>query len=147
MSTLKLSVDYPQAMKYLSGNDTEGGNRMNESKTTTPTIGMTIDEVAQALRVDEKTVRKLIKEEGLPARIVGRGYRIEEGALKKWLAGKQKETIDSLFEEFKANPMAAADRILSGLATVTGSTKDDLRLQLDKCLHPEDYEDDGGKTS
>lgn len=52
----------------------------------TPLIGMTIDETAQALRVDEKTVRKLIKEQGLPARIVGRGYRIEEGALRKWLA-------------------------------------------------------------
>ena len=120
---------------------------MDEGKTV-PTIGMTIDEVAQALRVDERTVRRLIKEEGLPARIVGKGYRIEEGALKKWLAGKQKETIDSLFEEFRTNPMAAADRILGGLAEVTGSTKEDLRLQLDKCLHPEDYEDsDGRKTS
>ena len=60
---------------------------MDESKTATiPTIGLTVDEVAKALRVDEKTVRKLIKIEGLPARIVGRGYRIEEGALRRWLA-------------------------------------------------------------
>lgn len=60
---------------------------MDEGKTaTTPTIGLTVDEVAKALRVDEKTVRKLIKTEGLPARLVGRGYRIEEGALRRWLA-------------------------------------------------------------
>ena len=82
-----IPVAYPQGMGYLSRNDTEGGSRMNESTTaTTPTIGLTVDEVAKALRVDEKTVRKLIKTEGLPARIVGRGYRIEEGALRKWLA-------------------------------------------------------------
>lgn len=60
---------------------------MDESKTATiPTIGLTVDEVAKALRVDEKTVRKLIKTEGLPARLVGRGYRVEEGALRRWLA-------------------------------------------------------------
>lgn len=59
---------------------------MSEDKTTMPTIGMTIDEVAQALRVDDKTVRKLIKEQGLPARVVGRKYLIEEGALRRWLA-------------------------------------------------------------
>lgn len=64
---------------------------MSDGKTAAPTIGMTIDEVAQALRVDEKTVRKLIKEQGLPARIVGRGYRIEEGALRRWLASGSDE--------------------------------------------------------
>ena len=87
MGAQTLPVDYPQGMGYLSRNDTEGGSRMNESTTaTTPTIGLTVDETARALRVDEKTVRKLIKEQGLPARIVGRGYRIEEGALRRWLA-------------------------------------------------------------
>ena len=60
---------------------------MKESTTaTTPIIGLTVEEVAKALRTDDKTVRKLIKEQGLPARIVGRGYRIEEGALRAWLA-------------------------------------------------------------
>ena len=60
---------------------------MKESTTaTTPIIGLTVEEVAKALRTDDKTVRKLIKEQGLPARIVGRGYRIEEGALRAWLS-------------------------------------------------------------
>lgn len=118
---------------------------MDESKV----IGMTVDEVAKSLRVDVKTVRKLIKEQGLPARLVGRSYRIEEGALRQWLAARRQATFDSLFELFKTNPTAAADQVMGWLSEATGSTKEDLRQQLDKCLHPEDYEDkDGsGKTS
>jgi len=60
---------------------------MNESTTATPPIiGLTIDEIAQALRTDDKTVRRLIKEEGLPARKIGRRWLVEEGALRRWLA-------------------------------------------------------------
>lgn len=51
-----------------------------------PVVGMTIDECARVLRCNAKTVRELIKCEGLPARIVGRGYRIDIDALKAWLA-------------------------------------------------------------
>ena len=51
-----------------------------------PRVGLTVDEVAQSLRVDSKTARKLIKEQGLPARLVGRGYRVDVDALKAWLA-------------------------------------------------------------
>ena len=51
-----------------------------------PRVGLTVEEVAQALRTDDKTVRRLIKEEGLPARIIGRGYRVDVDALKRWLA-------------------------------------------------------------
>lgn len=51
-----------------------------------PLIGMTAEEAAQSLRVDVKTVREAIRSGGLPARLVGRGWRIEEGALRAWLA-------------------------------------------------------------
>ena len=51
-----------------------------------PTVGMTVEEVAKALRCNVKTVRELIKGEGLPARLVGRGYRVDVDALKAWLA-------------------------------------------------------------
>ena len=51
-----------------------------------PTVGMTIEECARVLRCNERTVRDLIKNEGLPARFIGRGYRVDIDALKEWLA-------------------------------------------------------------
>ena len=52
-----------------------------------PVIGLTVDEAAAALRTDDKTVRKLIQQPGgIPARIVGRAYRIDPGALRAWVA-------------------------------------------------------------
>ncbi len=71
---------------------------MEESRTGIPPIGLTLAEAAEALRIDDKTLRKLIKEQGLPARLVGRGYRIEEGALRAWLAsgtGEGRNKADS----------------------------------------------------
>ena len=55
--------------------------------------GLTVDEVAQSLRVDSKTARKLIREQGLPARLVGRGYRVDVDALKAWLAAGGSEGL------------------------------------------------------
>lgn len=51
-----------------------------------PLIGMTLEETADALRVDRKTIFKLIKESGFPARKVGVGWRIDPDAVKHWLA-------------------------------------------------------------
>ncbi len=51
-----------------------------------PAVGMTVEECAKVLRCNAKTVRELIKSGGLPARTVGRGYRIDHDALKAWLA-------------------------------------------------------------
>lgn len=53
-----------------------------------PLIGMTLDEAAEALRVDSKTLRGLIKQGDFPARKVGKGYRIDPEAVKRWLAEK-----------------------------------------------------------
>ena len=53
-----------------------------------PAVGMTLEEAADALRVDSKTLRRLIKEEGFPARKVGVGWRIDPDAVKLWLAEK-----------------------------------------------------------
>ena len=55
-------------------------------KATWPLIGMTIEEAAEALRVDPKTVRTAIREGSLPARKVGVGWRIDPDAVKAWLA-------------------------------------------------------------
>lgn len=51
-----------------------------------PIIGMTVEETAAALRIAPYTVRMLIKNEGLPARKLGKGYRIDPDAVKAWLA-------------------------------------------------------------
>ena len=51
-----------------------------------PLIGMTIEEAAEALRVDHKTIRAAIREGGLPARKLGVGWRIDPDAVKAWLA-------------------------------------------------------------
>lgn len=51
-----------------------------------PVIGMTLDEAAEALRVNTKTLRDLIKQGDFPARKVGKGYRVDPEAVKAWLA-------------------------------------------------------------
>ena len=50
-----------------------------------PLIGMTLEETAEALRVDSKTLRTLIKAGNFPARKVGVGWRIDPDAVKRWL--------------------------------------------------------------
>ncbi|MDL2279233.1 helix-turn-helix domain-containing protein [Desulfovibrio sp. OttesenSCG-928-G11] len=59
-----------------------------------PIIGMTLDEAAQALRVDPKTLRTLIKAGDFPARKVGKGYRIDWDAAKLWLASSTGQATD-----------------------------------------------------
>lgn len=51
-----------------------------------PMIGLTVDEAAAALRTDDKTIRKLIQSGEIPARMVGRGYRLDPDALRAWVA-------------------------------------------------------------
>ena len=51
-----------------------------------PSLGMTVEEAAEALRVDKKAIFKALQEGGLPARKVGRGYRISPAAVDAWLA-------------------------------------------------------------
>lgn len=56
-----------------------------------PLIGMTTEEAAKSLRVDVKTVQDAIKEGGLPARLVGKGWRISPKALEEWIASGKGE--------------------------------------------------------
>jgi len=51
-----------------------------------PTIGLSVEECAAALRVSEDAVRDAIRRGGLPAKRIGKGYRIDVDALKAWLA-------------------------------------------------------------
>lgn len=65
-----------------------------QEKITWPIVGLTIDEAAAALRVDKKSIFTAIKENGLPARKVGRSWRISPAAIDAWLA--QGHTKDAL---------------------------------------------------
>ncbi len=61
-----------------------------------PAIGMTADEAAEALRVDRKTIFKLLQRGDFPARKVGVGWRIDPDAVKAWLAsGRGREQDDT----------------------------------------------------
>lgn len=51
-----------------------------------PHVGLTVDEAAASFRVDRKTIFTAIREGGLPARRVGKGYRISLAAMDSWLA-------------------------------------------------------------
>ena len=55
-------------------------------KANWPIIGMTLEEAADALRVDRKTIFKAIQDGGLPARKVGVGWRIDPDAVRTWIA-------------------------------------------------------------
>ena len=64
---------------------------MVDEKADWPLIGMTLDEAADALRVNTKTLRMLIKEGDFPARKVGKGFRVDPDAVKSWLAKPRPE--------------------------------------------------------
>ena len=49
-------------------------------------VGLTVDEAAAALRVDRKAIFRALQEGGLPARKVGKGFRISHSAIEAWLA-------------------------------------------------------------
>ncbi len=51
-----------------------------------PFVGLTVEEAAASLRVSVQTVRDAIKTGGLPARLIGKGWRIDLDALKAWVA-------------------------------------------------------------
>lgn len=61
-----------------------------------PLVGLTLDEAASVLRVDKRSILKAIQEGGLPARKVGKGWRISHAAIDAWLAsGNDKESKES----------------------------------------------------
>ena len=56
-------------------------------------FGMTVEEAAKALRVDRRAVLAAIKDRGLPAVKIGRGWRIEPEALRSWIAQGEKASL------------------------------------------------------
>lgn len=50
-----------------------------------PTIGMTPEEAAQAMRVHPRTIEDMLREGKIPGRKVGRQWRLAPDALNQWL--------------------------------------------------------------
>ena len=71
-------------------------------KATAPdwgTIGMTVEEAADTLRVERRSVLDAIANRGLPAVRIGRGWRIDPDALKAWIAsGEPAEQASDAYE-------------------------------------------------
>jgi excisionase family DNA binding protein len=58
---------------------------------------LTVQEVAQAMKVSERTVRNWIEKEGLQAFLIGkRGYRVAKVDLDAWVEARkqQRQTTD-----------------------------------------------------
>ena len=53
---------------------------------------LTVQEVAQQMKVSERTVRNWIEKEGLPAFPIGkRGYRVTKADLDKWVEERKQQ--------------------------------------------------------
>lgn len=62
------------------------GERRTVERTAWPIIGMTLEETAEALRVNPRTIQDLLSAGKFPGRKVGNGWRISPAAVEAWLA-------------------------------------------------------------
>ena len=60
-----------------------------------PIVGMTLEEAAQSLRVTRRTMFALIRDQGLPARRVGKGWRVDPEALRQWISTRGEAPVDA----------------------------------------------------
>ena len=107
-----------------------------------PVVGLTLQETAAALRIDVKTAQALISEQGLPARLCGKGWRVSPRALDDWLAsGKGK---GRKLPKLKGGKTATKAHGLRG-ASVQEAEAD--VLTDDEGHVVKDRDGDGGKTA
>jgi excisionase family DNA binding protein len=72
-------------VRLLDGETTVG--RAEVVRSADPEV-LTVEMVAELLRVDPEAVRALAREGGLPARKIGREWRFSRTAVLRWLAGE-----------------------------------------------------------
>jgi excisionase family DNA binding protein len=66
---------------------------------------LTLSEAAAYLRVDEETVKQLVREQGLPGRQVGADWRFLKEGINEWLKGPSpKEKMLGMAGDFKNDP-------------------------------------------
>lgn len=69
------------------------GERRTVEKQAWPTIGMTVEETADALRVNVRTILDLLNAGKFPGRKVGNGWRISPASVDAWLASGMGEKM------------------------------------------------------
>ena len=61
---------------------------------------LTVQEVAQQMKVSERTVRNWIEKEGLRAFLIGkRGYRVAQSDLNAWVEARKEQRLGDGGEE------------------------------------------------
>jgi excisionase family DNA binding protein len=81
--------------RYLGADDVAAGRAA--SQVGEPDV-LTLEQLAQLLQVDEKTVRSLAAKGDLPGRKVGRHWRFSRQAVLEWLAMPERKRRAAGFE-------------------------------------------------
>lgn len=76
---------------------------MAEEQTTV----MTVDEIAEYLRIPRSSVYKLAQEGRIPCRKAGRRWRFHREAIDQWLSGGRNTTLNDIVSKTKQLPESA----------------------------------------
>lgn len=80
-----------------------------------PLIGLTLPELAQAMRVNQRTILGLLAKSDFPGRKVGTGWRFSAAAVEQWLGTRSDQTGQEVLESDitpdSAEPVKAAGPI------------------------------------
>lgn len=86
----------------------ESAEKNNEDASDRPTI-MTLDEVADYLRVHRSTVYRMAREGAIPSIKVANQWRFHKDRIDSWLVDRERETRSSVDAEPPARRAVAGD--------------------------------------
>ncbi|MBI4285828.1 MAG: helix-turn-helix domain-containing protein [Chloroflexi bacterium] len=55
---------------------------------------MTVEEVAEYLRISKASVYRLVRDKKIPVSKIGRQFRFRKDAIDRWLTKKESETVE-----------------------------------------------------
>ncbi len=89
---------------------TKGARRSNKNPSSDPAVDrvLTLSETAAYLRIPENSIFKLVREQGLPGRQIGREWRFLRSAVDEWLRTpinkSSKEALLAMAGSWKDDP-------------------------------------------
>lgn len=102
---------------------------------------LNIEQATEFLGISEKTLIKLLREEHIPARKIGREWRIGKDALIKWISeGDSREYINkNEFYQFSQDEKGNTDNLLDSICKKIASLKKNNNvnevLKIDKNIN------------